>query len=482
MKFLKVKNITVYTAAIIVLSAGFVQQTQGQTMLPSNLLKPRTSATSLKPESSVIPAREARLKIFSDQFVSEYYDRTDKNSFGFVGGDFNNAFGENGFNLKTHGAVSPGAPVLNFLNIEEGYFKNGGLAVGRKKSDWSGLDDRFNIGLFQPQFRWDPLDPSAQGLTGLFWQIENENQFGLVVFASPLYIPDQLPNFDIDENGKFISSNPFFRNPPDKVSFKGKAVPFSYQVIKPKVEEIVVNSSFAVRVYKGDLDKGFYFNTSYAYKPANQLMIGVHASELKISLASGDKAPVEVFPKAWYHNVFSTDLKYTAQNVESGIGAIYEAPENPQFDSKYSRFEYKPSLLISPFVGFKNKYFKTTLSYLKIQQDKPNTVTQDESNKDLYTSVLFPRYFFGDAFSLVLSSRIALQKSDSITLMTKVLRGAEADFTLWNFNLQYFFQRRFQVYGGFEFINVGDEVAANEIPLKTYRDNDMATMGVGYVF
>ena len=87
---------------------------------------------------------------------------------------------ENDF-LKVNlaGAYAVGYPLMSYLNFKE-FFINAKLdstsgqasqiIFGRRLHLWSEAEEEWNLGIFQPQFRWNPIRPSQQGLTGLFWQ------------------------------------------------------------------------------------------------------------------------------------------------------------------------------------------------------------------------------------------------------------------------------------------------------------------------
>jgi hypothetical protein len=431
---------------------------------------------------STVESHRASLSLFSNQFMSQHYDRTAKRNFQFLSGRFSNNDSANGYNLDVEGAISPSATILNYVNIKEIYFKNDELRLGRAKSDWSELDERFSIGLFQPQFRWNPLDPQSQGLTGMFWSKQNSKGSGFEIFVSPFFIPDQLPNFEVNESGQFIESNPYFRTPPSQVSLNGSSIPFSYDLIKPPVDQIVLNSSFAARIFFKNGEEGWFGSLAYAYKPANQIMVGVHASELKINLVSGDTSPVVVAPKLWYHSLVSSEVGFRNQAWRSGLSFLYESPENPEFPTQFSRLGYQPALLSSPYISYKNASLMASISYLSIQSNKPVIETRDESNRELYSKVLFPRFFFTDAFLISGSYEFRVEKGHPLVLNTQWLRGVSDEFNLLKLGLAYTYQKKYSFFVASELINVSDEIEASQVALKTYRDNDSTSLGVSYVF
>ncbi len=84
------------------------------------------------------------------------------------------------------------------------------LSVGRKLHMWSLLDEQWSLSLWQPHFRWDSVNPDPQGLTGFFAHYSQPN-WKLILFASPIFIPDQGPQVVV-KDGELLSSNRWFRN------------------------------------------------------------------------------------------------------------------------------------------------------------------------------------------------------------------------------------------------------------------------------
>src|SRR5690606_14688182 len=79
------------------------------------------------------------------------------------------------------------------------------VTIGRQRRNWSQLDQRIGLGIWQPQLRWDFLNPIQQGLTGAFFDMDVE-PLHVTLFASPVFLPDQGPHFRL-KNGRFESPN-----------------------------------------------------------------------------------------------------------------------------------------------------------------------------------------------------------------------------------------------------------------------------------
>ena len=153
------------------------------------------------------------LKMNGLSFISSDYDSSPKN-FAFLGVSLrSNEKQPDLFMINASGFYVPNSAPLSYLNVREMYFifsatESSKIYLGRKLINWSALDSDFNLGFFQPQFRWNSLQPENQGLFGFFWDHQNAD-WGTTLFASHLYLPDQAASYEI-KDGKFEESNPFF--------------------------------------------------------------------------------------------------------------------------------------------------------------------------------------------------------------------------------------------------------------------------------
>ena len=141
------------------------------------------------------------------------------------------------------------------------------LTIGRQKRLWSRLDQEFNLGIWQPQLRWDYLQPMQQGLTGVFfdWSLSSALRFSF--FTSPLFLPDQGPQFRL-RDGHFASANRWFAPPQSRVQLfentpYASAAPLYFKLERPSEEDIVMHSSFGFSMYY-QATGPFWSQVSYA--------------------------------------------------------------------------------------------------------------------------------------------------------------------------------------------------------------------------
>jgi len=104
-----------------------------------------------------------------------------------------------------------------------------------------------------------------------------QHQFARDIFTSPLFLPDQGPNYQLN-NGQFTSSNRWFMEPQSRVAMFGgsRQAPLYFEIDQPSEEQIIMNSSFGLGVsYQSS--SPFWFAANYAYKPQNQIHLGSSA-------------------------------------------------------------------------------------------------------------------------------------------------------------------------------------------------------------
>ncbi len=130
-----------------------------------------------------------------------------------------------GFNYRLNPVAQGALEVRDefYFGIPEAYVQprkiapGFNLTIGRQKRTWSRLDEQFHLGVWQPQLRWDYLAPIQQGLTGVFFDWSLSTNLNFTFFTSPLHIPDQGPQFRL-ENGQFMSANRWFAQPTSRVA------------------------------------------------------------------------------------------------------------------------------------------------------------------------------------------------------------------------------------------------------------------------
>lgn len=211
------------------------------------------------------------------------------------------------------------------------------VTVGRRRRTWSRLDEQFHLGVWQPELRWDYLAPEQQGLTGLFVQAKASESLRFTLFGSYVNIPDQGPQYRL-ENGQFKSSNRWFQQPSGAFGlFKDTPyatdAPLFFDIDRPSNEDLFLNPSLGVGM-DYDAESGYFLHTNYAYKPRNQIHLGLEG------VANlGGRAPVEVnaiiHPKIIMHHVATVETGFDGQDQRAFVSLTAERPERSGFPSAY---------------------------------------------------------------------------------------------------------------------------------------------------
>lgn len=326
---------------------------------------------------------DVRTTLFADglSFISPDYTEIDTKNFLFLGVKFkSDPRTHDAFKVDFTGRFGVNKTVLSTYNPREVAYtfdrgESSQIHIGRKLHIWSALDSFWNYSLFQPTFEWNQLDPENQGLTGVFYQLRG-SAWSLMLYASPLYIPDQGANYEI-KDGQFSSGNPFFQPPPQNLRFQGQLLPIDYNIERPKNEDVVLNSSYGVQFRYGE-SKGVFAQAAAMVKPSNQLALGYKG------VLVTTRVRVDVNPKVYYENLYSADLGYRDDWGFAVLSAVHDKPQNPDFDSSYNSPQFEASTIWGPQFLYKYEGYQFILAYIdttggQITEVGPDTSTDRRS-------------------------------------------------------------------------------------------------------
>lgn len=429
---------------------------------------------------------QGRVSLSEAGFVSEDYKQTDRKQFQFVGVGVDTLAKtkkesevEDTLQAQVHGVISPGVSVLSYINVSQLYWKQSPLAVGRKKLNWNQLDEDFDLGLYQPLFKWNALEPVSQGLTGVFLNLENQDggpRWGVTLFGSPLFIPDQGPGYEI-KGGQFERSNPYFQAVPSRAMINGQMVNVNYNVQKPETQDVVFNRSFAGRIFVGSETDGGFAQGSFANKPSNQLALGFDG--YVFSNGVEDVTKIDILPTVSYHTLTSVDLKYSTRHFEIGASGIQESPEDPTFKGDWTYTTFDRSTLFSGFVGTKFYGFDMKMAYLTVNGGESVASGKFANQSDKF---LPQRYPFRNAGLATLNYNYRIKKFQNLSLSTRYLQGERSEFALWTSHLNYQWEERWSMYAQSQLVAVQDNQDGRKTAFWPYVNNDSMAAGVVYVF
>jgi len=284
-------------------------------------------------------------------FISPDYENTKSSTFGFFGAVMKSDDSvSDSFKLNLKAMYAMGAPVLSYLNLSELYFNyqidsTSEIQIGRKINVWSRVDELWNLGFFQPQFRWNSLHPESQGLTGFFWN-KKKNNFDFLLFASPVFIPDQGPGYVLI-NGQFESNNPWFLSPPQNILFQNQILPIDYKIETPNISDVIFQPHFGLQMKYGDQSKGVFASLSSMYKPSHQMALGYKG------VLVTDHVSITILPKTYYENLIAADIGYASEVSVVDISVLHSRPKSPDFDVNYNKPVLFESTSLSPHISLK---------------------------------------------------------------------------------------------------------------------------------
>ncbi len=418
-------------------------------------------------------------RLFSDSFISPSFEANQKSSYQFVGlGLKSSPLTDDMLKMDIDGAVAFGAPLLNSLNITEIYFQtkpseNEKLFIGRKLMNWNELDRRWDFGLWQPLFQWNPLSPQQQGLSGLFWQADREF-YSVTMFASPLFIPNQGPTFEIS-NGVFVRGNPWFRRPPESVRIFQEVTDVDYNFERPQETQVVFQTSYGAKLNFGNPEEAFA-QMSYMYKPSNELALG-YSGLLDTSKLRG---VVDLKPQVFFHSLGGLDLSHKMGYFRYGLSGVYDRPQKDlEFDGKWTYPQFQDATLVSPFVEL---IFKTTTISLQGIHIYGGEVREVGDMASADRAPLTMRYPFQQAVKVSMDNRFLLKNNRRLTSHASYTMSAQNDFEYIQWMLNYRLSSLWSGFSELELVRAGELTAKNQNEIAQYKNLDRFMVGAAYVF
>ena len=256
------------------------------------------------------------------------------------------------------------------------------VGFGRRLVDWSLIDREWQLGLWQPLFRWDTLRPDTQGLIGVFSRSQFEN-WEVVAYASPVFLPDQGPQFTLTD-GNFQSGNRWFLPPQNQIEIFKNTSAVYYQLDKPRVEDVIFQTSWAMRLRRGSPENGFWFQLSTTSKPMNQLQLGLEGyHSLALTPTVGNTVAV-IHTEVVHHRINTLEAGQSWRDARLWFSASEEKPgdsempdewdQSPLFNTRVYGAHVSHRL---PFPGLPNS--QVSWNYIKTEEQKLRTEAQDDS-------------------------------------------------------------------------------------------------------
>lgn len=362
------------------------------------------------------------------------------------------------------------------------------LTVGRQKRRWSRLDEEFNLGIWQPQLRWDYLEPKPQGLTGFFLDVKATKNLNFVFFTSPVFLPDQGPNYQL-KNGEFTSGNRWFREPQSRISLFSdtkfaKDSPLYFEIDRPETEKIVLNSSFGLGAEYVS-DGPFWVSANYAYKPRNQLHLGVECANCALLTSPALEVTAVIHPTVIKDHVVTFESGLKGEDDNAWISLTGDFPGRSDFPSDYEESPLSSVLIFGGAVEHNMASILGFASWLKLGYLQSYAL-KTERRKGLTESTDVQSSLDRFAFEklAMIEGRIVLLDRPRLKIdMTHRYHYSTPERGGWLASRLNFAQGAWLYTVGLDVL--GSEVSdgSNNAGMFTqYRSNDRVYGGLGYVF
>jgi hypothetical protein len=360
----------------------------------------------------------------------------------------------------------------------------GTVTLGRKMRRWSEFDELWNLGIWQPQARWDYIHPQIQGLTGLFWEKQFGTGFELTAFATPVFLPDQGPNFQLID-GQFTSQNRWFWGPQVQITVLDEDTETRYSLKRPNETDVVLNGGGALQARLWSESTGLWMTAAHAFKPVNQLHLGGEADLNIANILDENVVDVEISAEVAYHHLSTIEAGWKSQDVQASLSVTRDAPMKPKMPDN----RVQSSLIETYFTGLQLEH-RLRLGPLrngKIRYAYMKTFFGDKVNGgNMFTSDIdssLSRFNFEDVAMIEIGQPLLASSGQPLTLGLKYMYSVPEEGQLISAQIRWKSSRNMS------WIALVDVLSANEPEnavgsglMSRYRANDRVAVGATYVF
>lgn len=352
-------------------------------------------------------------------------------------------------------------------------------SLGRKKQDWSQLDEYWQLGLWQPKYSLDALRPAEQGLTGLFLDYETEN-FQLLGFVTSISIPTLGPDVR-EEGGGLVADDRWYRAPSQSFTIGKNVKSIAYKIDRSDLIKLVKHEGHGLLARFGSKSKGVWFAMAGADKPVNDVTY-----TRNVVVPTGlDPAIAIVQPSIARHLILSTDLGYQWESGTFVLSALRDRPavtlpEDEWVTQKLGAIEAYSVLIDWNLGALGLRSTQLKLGYLRVHG---GSIEDIESGGQAADFTLFDQRL---KFTNTVSFKV---EGPLIRVFGKPLVGKWSYFYDWDqrgslvgAELQLKASRDWMLLAGADVLGVEDENFKPNSFLNQYRANDRVYGGLTYVF
>ncbi len=356
------------------------------------------------------------------------------------------------------------------------------VSAGRKKQEWSELDNRWQLGLWQPYFSIDALRPESQGLSGFFFDYNREN-IQVLAFATPIYIPSMGPDIR-EEGGGLVSDSRWYRAPSRDYDFNDRINKITYNLDIPDAMKLVNNPGGALMTRLGKKETGPWMVLSAGYLPVNELIL----KRQNYKQISTDQVDVTVAPTVAYHTLASVDVGYTVGRLKNSVSYIEDRPQEKRPDGNEQDWAIQKLQPIQAYsvaseFTLENLWardFLFQISYLKVEGGGITDILADGS-PDSFT-LFDQRLKFTNTAAFRVEGQLLSIRQRPLVGRMKYLYDYDQRGSLLNTEFLYYPNQQWAFLVGTDVLGVQDENYRPSSFLNQFRANDRFYGGMTYVF
>jgi len=359
------------------------------------------------------------------------------------------------------------------------------LTVGRQKRRWSYLDEEFQLGVWQPQVRWDYLAPKQQGLLGVFFDWSLSPYVRFTFLTSPFFLPDQGPNFRL-RDGRFTSANRWFVAPHSGVRMFNNTqfasdAPLYFELDRPSEEEVIMNSTvgFGIQVQGSG---PYWTQINYAYKPRNQIHLGIECVQcVKIPQT---EVRALIHTKVVKHHVLTWESGFDRVDDRAWLSVTGDLPQQSGFPETYAESELNTMIIAGgAYQHYLGKWVKPSwmqYSYMRTHVFRRSNGNSLVASNDVQSSG--DRYHLSEVVAVDWRIQLHSQARDRLNWRNRYMYSVPEKGGVLTSNLDWTVNDVTWTLG---FDVLGADVAPdskNAGMVSKYRANDRVYGGVSYVF
>lgn len=354
------------------------------------------------------------------------------------------------------------------------------IYVGRKVESWSAFDEQWKLGIWQPIARWDYIHPETLGLTGLFLKFNSE-MVRFRGFATPYFLPDQGPNFEL-RDGQFSSNNRWFWSPQSQIGILSQPSSVYFNLDRPSEQEVIHHSGYAASLDFGRENKGPWARLAYTEKPRNQLHLGIDG---QMEIFKEGRTQVTIHPQVVYHQVATFEFGVKDEDAAFWGSVTHDRPENPNLPNDWLQSELSEIYVYGVMAEHSLDWLRirnSKIRYAYMQIDERENFAESNFLGTSVSSSL-DRFMFERVFSVEWVQALAMKRDLGFRYGFRYFYSLPDDAGLISLKTELLVGRNLILEASADVLGASESADQAGSGLMTrYRSNDRVAVGLTYVF